>query len=130
MLLLRNFYVNTTAGVDLINVTHEIRSVILEKGAKVAQGWLTVTVPRGGAAVVAMEEGEGGEIRKSLARRTLPDQLCLLPRSLVVPFEQGRMAVEPWQEIFLVDYEGSGKRREFRVQAFWEVKEEKGGRET
>lgn len=123
MLLLRSFYVNTTEGVDIINIGHELRSTMKE--AKMERGGVTITVPHPGAGVVMMAGDEiRGDLRENLkpylANGVMPS---FLARSLVVPVEQGRMIIEPWQEVFLIDYTSSGKRREFKVQLHWEAKE-------
>jgi thiamine phosphate synthase YjbQ (UPF0047 family) len=123
MILLKNFYVDTTKGIDLITIGHEVRQVIRE--GKVEAGEVMITIPHPGAAVVAMEpDAKWNDIKKGL-ESFLGNSLicCLLAKSLVMPVEKGKMPIEPWQEIFLIDYETSGKRREFRVQLFWEQKE-------
>lgn len=123
MIVLKSFYVDATKGIDLINIGHEVRQAIRE--AKMEEGQVLVLVPHPGAAAVAMEpDVKAGEIKKGL-EPFLQNQLirCLLPRSLVLPVDKGRMSIEPWQEVFLIDYETTGKRREFRVQLSWEQKE-------
>lgn len=126
MILTKNFYVDTTAGVDLINIGHEVRRVVKEANAQ--EGSLTVLVPSPGGAVLMMEQDEKvEEIRKHL-QTFLANGLirCLLPKSLVVTVERGRLSSDPWQEIFLIDYEARVKRREFRVQVFVETPPKKG----
>ena len=123
MILLKRFYVDATKGVDLINIGHEVRQAIRE--AKMEAGQVLILVPHPGAAVVAMEtDAKVTEIKKGL-EPFLQNHLirCFLSRSLMLPVDKGRMSIEPWQEVFLIDYETSGKRREFRVQLFWEQKE-------
>ncbi len=44
-----------------------------------------------------------------------------------MPFEKGKMLIEPWQEIFLIDYDGSGRRREFKVHVSAETPPPAGG---
>lgn len=80
---------------------------------------MTATVPLPGAAVVVMGPPEDKEVKKE----DLKPAACFLPKSIVIPIEKGRMVIEPWQEVFLMDYTPSGRRREFRVQVFWEPKE-------
>ncbi len=121
MIVTKSFYVDTTKGLDLINVTHEVRRVVRE--ANMQDGNLTIVVPNPGAAVVAMEIDENviGEIRKGLEPFLASGLIrCLLPKSLAMTVEKGKMSIEPWQGICLVDYDTSAKRREFRVQAFSE----------
>lgn len=124
MILNKSFYVDTTPAIDLITVTHDVRRVVLE--GKSDTGWITVIVPNLGAGVVMMEqEGTSGtDLQKSLSS-FLKDKVirCFLPRSVVIPIEKGRMMMEPWQEVILIDFETTGRRREFRVQLFGETKE-------
>ncbi len=114
--MMKNFYVDTTKGLDVLNVVHEIRGVVRE--TKMQDGNVTIVVPDPGAAVVAMEkEAKIEELKNGLEPLRASGVLrCLLPRSLVMTVEKGKMSIEPWQEIFLIDYETAGRRREFRVQ--------------
>lgn len=50
---------------------------------------------------------------------------CFLPCSLTLPVDKGKLTIDPWQDIYLIDYESSGKRREFQVK----VQGEGGGAE-
>lgn len=119
----RSFYLDTTTGIDLITITHEIRGMIKE--SKAERGSVTVTIPHEGGGVAMMESGgKKEEVRKGLEPLAANLSLrCLLPKSLTIPVEQGRMVMEPWQEISLIDYETTGRRREFKAQLFWEQKE-------
>lgn len=123
MFLLRNFFVNTTAGIDIVNISHEIRSVLRE--SKVEKGTMTLLVPQEGAGVVALEAGKPVEgLKKEL--ESYPEKgllKLLIPKTLAMPLEQGKMLSDPWEEVFLVDYGSLARRREFRVQVFWEAKE-------
>ena len=114
MILVKQFYVNTTNGVDLIKVSHEVRQVV--QSMKGDQGWVVVMAPSPGAGLVVMEAtNEAGIHEGNLGLVRL-----LLPKSIIVPIEKKMMMMEPWQEIYLIDYETSGRRREFRVQLFSE----------
>jgi thiamine phosphate synthase YjbQ (UPF0047 family) len=119
MILTKSFYVDATKGLDLLNVIHEVRRVVKE--ANTENGTATVVIPNPGAAVAVLETGDPAfrteDLRKSL-EPYVANQLirCLLPKSVVIPFEKGKLQIEPFQEIFVIDYDASGKRREFRVQ--------------
>ena len=127
MILLKNFYVDTTKSLDLILITHEVRRVLKE--AKSEQGFLVVFVPNPGAALAVMESDPLlPEVRKALEPFVANQLLrCFLPKTLTLPIEQSRLSIEPRQEIFLIDYETAGRRREFRVQIHWEAKEAEEG---
>lgn len=123
MILLKSFYADATKGVDLINIGHEVRQAIRE--AKTEAGQVLIAIPFPGAALAVLEpDAKKDDLRKGL-QPFLENGLarCLLAKSLVLPIEKGRMTIEPWQEVFLIDYDTTGKRREFRVQVSWEQKE-------
>jgi len=119
MILIKSFYVDATKGLDLLNVIHEVRRVVRE--ANTENGTATVVIPHPGAAVVVLDTGDPATKPEDLKKALEPylaNQLirCLLPKSTVIPFEKGRLLIEPFQEIFVIDYDTSGKRREFKVQ--------------
>ncbi len=127
MIVVKNFYIDTSKGMDLINIGHEVRQVVRE--AKADNGMVTVMSPFGGAAVAVMEpDVKVEEIKRGLEPFVANHLIrCLLPRSVSIPIEKGRMMIEPWQEIFLINFDSSGKRREFRVHLFSEKAEKKEG---
>lgn len=114
MIHAKSFYVDTTKGVDLILIGHEVRAAIRE--SKAEKGWVSLLLPRPGCGIITIETAE----RNGLAVER--GQARLLPKSLVVPFEKGKIAFDPWQEVFVVDYEDSGRRREVMVQVWGEEK--------
>lgn len=111
MILIKSFYVPTTQGIDVISVGHEVRRVVQEAAAK--EGWVTLFSPLPGAGFAL------GPVKEA----KLPSLRC--QGTLVVPFNAGRLVIDPWQEIYLVEEETSGRRREFMVQLFTEVKQDK-----
>lgn len=119
MILTKNFYIDATKGLDFLKIIHEVRRVVKE--ANTENGTATVVIPHPGAAVAVLETGDPAFKLEDLKKALEPyiaNQLirCLLPKSVVIPFEKGKLQIEPFQEIFVIDYENSGKRREFRVQ--------------
>lgn len=118
MILIKNFYIDATKGLDVIKVIHEVRRVVKE--ANTENGTATVVIPNPGAAVVVLDTGDPAfkleDLKKSL-EPYLANQLirCLLSKSVVVPFEKGKLLIEPFQEIFVIDYDTSARRREFKV---------------
>jgi thiamine phosphate synthase YjbQ (UPF0047 family) len=127
MLSSRSFYVATTRGVDIVNIGHDVRGFMRE--SKFDKGLLTVGLRLGGGIVVILStegrvaEEQKDEIRKALAQPPYPYRY-LLPPVLSVPVDNGKMMFEPWQDLFLVDFEPSGRRREVVVQLLAELKEE------
>ena len=121
VILSKNFYVDTTKSIDVIPIGHEVRRVVKESAAE--EGQVVVTLPFSGAGLVVMEPDIKVEELKKNLKPFLDNGLirCFLPKSIVLPVEKGGMATEPWQNIFLMDYDNLGKRREFRVQVQWEA---------
>jgi len=119
MILNKSFYIDATKGLDILKVIHEVRRVVKE--ANTENGTATVIIPNPGAAAVVLDTGDPlfklDDLKKSL-EPFITNQLirCLLPKSVVIPFEKGKLSIEPFQEIFIIDYDTSGRRREFRVQ--------------
>lgn len=123
MIQIKNFFVDTTKGIDVVPITHDLRRMLREVGTEA--GWVAAMSPFPGAGMVIVEaESPKAEIKKGL-EPLLANQLirCLLPKSVFVPVEKGRLMIDPWQEVFLIDYETMGRRREFRVQIYGEQKE-------
>lgn len=118
--VVRSFFVDTTKGLDLVKIIHEVRRVVKE--ANTENGTATIVVPNPGAGIAVLDPGEKPEdLRKTLEPHAASGLIrYLLPKSLSVPYEKGKMLTEPWQEIFLIDYDPSARRREFKVHVFGE----------
>jgi len=133
MLLLKSFFVGTTSEIDLINIGHDVRGFVRE--AKLEKGTVTVTCPRAGAFLALLSTDgpasteERERIRKGMAGDAVSFLRPLLPPSVSVPVDGGKMVFEPWRELFLVDFEGMARRREVCVQIVSEGTPVK-GRET
>ena len=67
MILQKNFYVDTTAGIDLIDIYHEVHRVVLE--SKIKQGLVTLVVPlaMGGFVVLDSHEESLARFKQELA---------------------------------------------------------------
>lgn len=115
MILIKNFFVDATKGLDLLKIIHEIRRVVKE--ANTENGTVTIVIPNPGAGLAVLDPTEKPEDLKKTLEPQLASGLIrfLLPKSLVMPFEKGKFLMEPWQEVFLIDYDTSGRRREFKV---------------
>ena len=133
MILLRNYFVGTTDGIDVKSVIHEINRTLREANAK--EGLVTVVVPHPGGALAILEPlptvveqfkeairlfpGEGMETKtKSKEDVAVAPRVAaaVLGRSLSIPFGDGKLVLGPREEPMLVDLERGGRRREFCVQ--------------
>jgi len=137
MIFLKNYFVNTTAGVDVISVINEINFAV--KDSKIPDGLVTVIVPEPGGALTILEPlpdivaafketleifpGEGS----TLSRRKEPISLAprikaaMMGKTAHVPLQKGKLVLGPREEIVLIDFEKTGKRREFYVQVIGEA---------
>lgn len=128
MFSLKSFYVGTSREVDVINIGHDVRGFVRE--AKIESGLITVgcRLPGGGIALLTTE-GQAfqtirEQVKKELSQNFPPGLRYLLPPTLSFPMEDGKMIFEPWQDLYLVDFETAGRRREIVVQLFSEPKEQ------
>lgn len=116
MIQLKSFYVPTTTGVDLIVIGHEIRGFVKEAGVG-KNGWVTLMAPQPGATFGVGPRGSSPTGVNLETVKKVP--------SLVIPVMAGNLMIDPWQEVFLIDEETSGRRREFFVQLFLEEEAKK-----
>lgn len=133
-MFLRNYYVNSTGKVDTHLITHEVKRAIREAG--IANGTLTVLIPGATAGVTLLEgdskiheeyrkwvesqipesEGTRPNRRSGTGRISSHLRAALVGLSLVLPVQEGRLMVGPWQEVVLYDFEDKPTRREITVQ--------------
>ncbi len=138
MILLKNYFINTTDQVDVISIIHEVNRAIRE--ANVANGLATVVVSQAGGALTILEllpelvsqfkealEVFPGEGIETISKRKEPVPVgprvkaAMLGKTIQVPFENHRLVLGPREEIILIDFEKTGKRREFYVQIMGEA---------
>ncbi len=120
-IVVRNFFVDTTKGLDLIKIVHEVRRVVKEVNTE--NGTATIVIPNPGAGVAILDSAEKlDDMKKALEPQAASGLIrMILPKTLGIPFEKGKMLTEPWQEVYLIDYETSAKRREFKVHVYGEA---------
>lgn len=137
MILLKNYFVNTTKEVDVISILHDVGYALKEAGAQ--EGLVTVMVPGPGASVTIIQPlpdvvselkealkvfpGEGKEAktrRKETIKVGARVKAAMLGKSLTVPVKEGKLLLGHREEIVLVDFEAGAKRREFMVQVMSE----------
>ncbi len=137
MILLKNYFLNTTDGVDLLSVIHEVNRTLRE--AAVPDGVVTLSIPEAGAGLVLLEPlpdildefrkalqifpGQGVE---TLSRRKEEIDVgpriaaAMLGRTMSIPFRAGKLLIGAREEPVLIDLEKHGRRREFYVQILGE----------
>ena len=137
MILLKNYFVNTTSAIDVISVLHEVKHTLRKSG--VMEGLATAVVPEPGGAMAIIEPlpdivdrlkemvssflGEGGQ---TLSRRKEEINIgprvvaAMLGKFLQMPVAEGRLVLGAHEEPVLIDMERSGRRREFYVQVMGE----------
>ena len=125
---------STEGGADVIDITGEVAAALAAHG--VEQGTVAAFVRGSTAAITTMEYEPGGvhDLRQ-LLDRLVPAQgdyehnrlnhdtnshahqrASLIGPSEVVPVVDGRMALGTWQQLVLVDFDDSPRRRTVIVQ--------------
>ncbi|MBI1908936.1 MAG: YjbQ family protein [Deltaproteobacteria bacterium] len=102
MIFLKSYFVATTTGVDKINIIHDVKRAMRE--STILKGLVTITPPAGKALLTVTTEEE------------LKAAGLVQARSLTLPVEKGDLLLAPREQIFLIDSDPSGRRREFWVQ--------------
>lgn len=137
MIFLKSYFINTSSGVDLLPITSDVRYAIRDGHGK--NGLVTVVVPGPGAAVSAFEsipelieelkiafeifageDVQGIDKRKEQVAIAPRVQAAMVGRSITLPIAESKLVLNPYEEIFLIDFEKRPKRREFIVQVFSE----------
>ncbi len=137
MILLKNYYVNTTSEIDVLTIIHEINATIQESG--ITEGAVNIIVPEPGGALAIIEPladiteqfkealkifpGEG--IRTKDKRKEEIDvgpriAAAMLGNAIQIPFTKGKLVLGAREEPVLIDLEKAVKRREFYVQVIGE----------
>lgn len=144
MIFLKKCYVNTTAGLDCIAITPEVRYAL--RNSTIPAGLVTILLPEGGAGLVVVEplpavleglkslwEGwRGGIAMEAKTTDLRKRQVAVIPRMLAaalgmsvhLPFHQGTLGIDPYMEIMVIDFDTLARRREIVIQVMGEPAEE------
>ena len=126
--------VSTRGNGDVIDLTHEIQSVVGAAG--IEEGMVSVSVPGATAAVSAMEFEPGGihDLQAALERlvpthgdyehnRLNHDsnshahiRAAIVGPSETMPLKEGRLVTGTWQQIVLLDFDDRPRERTVSVQ--------------
>lgn len=146
MIFLKKCYVNTTAGVDCIPITHEVQYALRDAGC--AGGLITVMVPEADAGLIVLEPlpavrkalqdlwttwaGSAEATTNDSKKRTVavgPRLLAAMLRPILhIPFHEKTLCLAPYTELCLVDWETTARRRECLVHLFGESAAPEGGK--
>lgn len=137
MMFFKKCYIDTTEQVDCVPMTHEVHYAIRDAGT--VQGLVTITIPAPEAAVAVGEavpetmaalRGATARWLGTLESAVVRDakqrsvnvaarvQSTLVGRSVTLPFDHGRLLLDPYSEVLLIDYEPKRQRREVIVTVF------------
>ena len=141
MIFLKKYYINTTEGVDCIPVTHEVKYTIRDSTCQ--GGVATILLPEGGAGVIIAEplpavldafkqhwEALRGSstVQEATTNDLRKREVAVWPRlmgatvgsTVQVPFSNSVLLLDPYAEIFVVDFDPVARRREVIVQIMGE----------
>ena len=140
MAFIKSYFVNTTNDVDILSIIHDVRYAV--RDSKAVEGLVTVIVPGAGASVMIFEPieevkeelkiafelfaGEGGEAlnkKKEKISVSAHVQATTFGRQISIPLSKGKLVIDPYEDIFLIDFEKKSVRREFLIQVLSEAKE-------
>lgn len=138
MLFFKTCYVNTSKGVDVVQITDDLKYAI--RDSKSPEGLLTVISPKAGVGFLLMPNidelknelkntfevfgSETGSAKDKLKReRNIGPilQSAILGRSMTLPFREQQLLIDHYDEVFLVDFEETPSRRDFMIQIISEA---------
>lgn len=130
----KRFYVNCTDKIDILNITADVKRAVREAG--ISNGILLISVPISAAGIALLENDP--EIHKAfrdLVVRLVPDvegkrperrsktgkvdahlRGLLMGATLSLSVLDSSLAIGPWQEVILYDFDDRVGRREFLIQ--------------
>jgi secondary thiamine-phosphate synthase enzyme len=133
MSLLKKTYVNVTAGIDILVISHDIKRVASE--AEAASGLLTVFSPAGTTGITLFEndpkifedyrkwveeqipvvEGPRPSRRSGTGKNFAHLRAKLVGYSVTIPIDEGKLQMGAWQEVVLFDFDDKVGRKEFFI---------------
>jgi len=132
MAFFKKYYINTTQEIDIISISADVNYAIRDSQTK--DGLLTVVIPGAGGSVIVSDgvketidelkttfelfAGEGGEgVDKFKKKVAVAPRVrsAVFGRSVSIPVVNGKLTLDPYEEVFLVDFDKNAKRREFAI---------------
>jgi len=133
---LQNYYLNSTAGVDLLIATHEAKRAIRDSGVK--NGLLTLLVTNGSAGVALLEnDAKLIERFKDFIVRLVPEpekkparpsrrsgsghdfahlRAALVGSNVSLPIKDSKLVMGAWLDVVVLDFDDKIGRREITIQ--------------
>lgn len=125
---------HTTDSTDIIDLTDEVASYVVESG--IDEGHVVIFVPGSTAAIttIEFESGAVNDLRRAIERMAPMDasydhnarwgdgngyshvRAALIGASLYVPVAQGKLVLGTWQQVVLCDFDNRPRRRRVVVQ--------------
>lgn len=144
MVHLLSAYYPTTAHVDILNATSDVKRALRE--SQIINGILTVLIPGNTACVILLEndrsiheafrelllsfvmpsDEDARPSRKSGTGKLSSHLLAgLIPKSLSIPIKDGKLIMGAWQEVVVYDFDDKIGRREVLIHVDGEKPEKK-----
>jgi secondary thiamine-phosphate synthase enzyme len=138
MVVTERISLSTKGDGDMVDITPQIEEKLAQSGAKDGAVTVFVTGSTAGVTTIEYEPGLVADFQtfwQKIAPKGVPyhhDQTwddangyshvraSLLGASLVVPFQNGKLALGTWQQVVLVDFDNRPRSREVVVQIMGE----------
>ena len=134
-----NAYLNTTAQVDILTATHDVKRALRESA--IGEGLLTVYIPSSTAGVVILEgdndikealknqltalfetpSGARPSRKSGTGHKESHLKAAYLNRSVVIPIKDGKLLLGPWQEVLVYDFDDKIGRCEIQIHIMGEA---------
>ena len=138
MVVTKKISLQTKGQCDIIDITPQVEQQVAETGINSGTATLFVTGSTAGVSTIEFESGLLSDF-KGMWERNMPQNIpydhdrawgegngyshvraSLLGASLVIPFNDKRLALGTWQQIVLVDFDNRPRSRQIMLQIMGE----------
>jgi len=124
----------TTADVDVLDLTDEVRAVVADSGVRDGEALVFVPGSTGAITTIEYESGVVQDLKDAIDRMAPRDMAyahdaawhdgngyshvgaAMLGPALTVPVAEGHLILGTWQQIVLVDLDNKGRKRRILVR--------------
>jgi len=124
----------TTADVDVLDLTDEVRAVVADSGVRDGEALVFVPGSTGAITTIEYEPGVVQDLKNAIDRMAPRDMAyahdaawhdgngyshvgsAILGPALTVPVAEGHLILGTWQQIVLVDLDNKGRKRRILVR--------------